>query len=142
MQFALFSSVVLSALAAVSAVPINAADGNSLVVWSPKITSPTADTTWTAGQQYNVTWSTDDAPEDISNGGSVVLGQKETLLNDQKLADGVDLRAGFVTVTAPDVKTGKYFVDLFGDSGNWSPEFKIDNKDKPAGPFDWLFGSA
>ena len=50
MQFALFSSVVLSALAAVSAVPINAADGNSLVVWSPKITSPTADTTWTAGQ--------------------------------------------------------------------------------------------
>ena len=31
---------------------------------------------------------------------------------------------------------------VFGDSGNWSPEFKIDNKDKPAGPFDWLFGSA
>ncbi|TRM59245.1 hypothetical protein BD626DRAFT_157366 [Schizophyllum amplum] len=140
MQFALFTSVVLSALAAVRAAPVDAIGGNSLIVWSPKITSPTADTVWTAGQQYNVTWETNDAPETISNEASVMLGHKEALMSDQVLADGFDLRAGYVTVTAPDVKTGKYFVDLFGDSGNWSPDFKIDNADKPAGIFDWLTG--
>ena len=67
-----------------------------------------------------------------------MLGQKETLLNDrafprlihsrppltpppEKLADGVDLRAGFVTVTAPDVKTGKYFVDCKRSSPSTPP---------------------
>lgn len=42
-------------------------------VFDPTIISPNAQTTWTVGQQVNVTWDTSDAPEQISNGSLVTL---------------------------------------------------------------------
>ncbi|THV03964.1 hypothetical protein K435DRAFT_774613, partial [Dendrothele bispora CBS 962.96] len=42
------------------------------------------------------------------------------------LAEGFDLRAGFVTVVVPNVPAGDdYTITLFGDSGNISDEFSI-----------------
>ena len=109
----------------VSAVPIAAAPRD---VFDPLILTPTTGTVWTIGSVQNVTWSTADAPQNISNGALVVLAQGGRLfedtqggiseysyfssdivvvdllaLSDDPLAQGFDLRAGFVEITVPDV---------------------------------------
>ncbi|KAF9065788.1 hypothetical protein BDP27DRAFT_1424532 [Rhodocollybia butyracea] len=123
MQFTLLISTIVALLTAfTSAQPVAR---NALDVWSPTVLSPTSTTVWTQGQQYNVTWDTSDAPSQISNGASVRLGVQHTL-TDTVLADGFDLRQGWVTVTAPVVPSGsEYTIILFGDSGNESEEFSI-----------------
>ncbi|GJE98417.1 GPI anchored serine-threonine rich family protein [Phanerochaete sordida] len=98
-----------------------------LDVWDPAITSPTAESVWHAGGTYNVTWETADAPASISEGSRVVLSKDfyEDYYN--PLAQGFDLRAGWVTVTIPPttVPGDDYQIVLFGDSGNYSPTFSI-----------------
>ena len=63
----------------VSAVPIAAAPRD---VFDPLILTPTTGTVWTIGSVQNVTWSTADAPQNISNGALVVLAQGERLFED------------------------------------------------------------
>ncbi|KIY60769.1 hypothetical protein CYLTODRAFT_495528 [Cylindrobasidium torrendii FP15055 ss-10] len=106
----------------------SAAEVNPLDIWNPAITSPTSETVWTVGQTVEVTWSTADAPENVSNGGSVVLGKGADFLYNV-IVDHFDLKAanGAIAVTVPDVEAGDdYFVVLFGDSGNASDKFTIE----------------
>ncbi|KAI0697918.1 hypothetical protein BC835DRAFT_1405569 [Cytidiella melzeri] len=114
---------VLSAL--VSASPVTQRD-----VFVPPITYPHAGTVWKVGQRHNVTWSLADEPEQITNGlGQIVLAQGGILIGlDNPLADNFDITLGRYEITVPDVPTGSdYSLVLFGDSGNYSPEFTITN---------------
>ncbi|KAK1224202.1 hypothetical protein PQX77_012902 [Marasmius sp. AFHP31] len=95
-------------------------------VWSPRITSPTAGAKWVAGSTVTVTWDTSDAPELISNGAAVRLNKAGWGGQYLKEFRSFDLRKGSVDVVVPDVgPADDYSITLFGDSGNFSPDFSI-----------------
>ncbi|KAK0221761.1 hypothetical protein IW262DRAFT_1482009 [Armillaria fumosa] len=102
-------------------------------VISPPITSPTAGAIWTVGQTITVTWNTTVIPpaSQVTNPiGKIVLGhQANNSLNldlDHPLASNFQLTDGQVDITVPDVEPrDDYIIVLFGDSGNTSPEFTI-----------------
>ncbi|KAF8817186.1 hypothetical protein BYT27DRAFT_7229123 [Phlegmacium glaucopus] len=102
-------------------------------LYIPKITSPTNNTTWIIGSYVTVTWDLHDMPKNVSNQkGSLMLGYLEDGSDDEHLqvehplAEGFDIKSGFVSIKCPDVDPDKqYIVVLFGDSGNRSPQFSI-----------------
>jgi len=102
------------------------------VVYAPHIMSPTAGTIWNAGQDYNITWDTSDAPVHITNTlGEVLFRVDDVTWDNTTLAKGFNITDGSVKVTAPTVPTGiHYSIVLLGDSGNWSPNFIIVNKNQ------------
>ncbi|KAJ7589514.1 hypothetical protein C8J56DRAFT_826742 [Mycena floridula] len=124
-----FKSFVLSALLAVSA---NAA-ALSLTraandVWVPKITSPVTGTVWVIGTRVKVTWSLDDEPANVSNGGKIFLRKAGQVTSVGDLTPAFDLKAadGSFELTVPVVTPGSdYEIILFGDSGNISEDFTI-----------------
>ncbi|SJL04100.1 uncharacterized protein ARMOST_07459 [Armillaria ostoyae] len=95
-------------------------------VYSPPITSPDANTVWTVNTTQTVTWDTSNAPVNISNRASIWLRKGDFTFGPVELAVDFDLRSGEQDVTVPSVVEGDdYIIVLFGDSGNWSPEFTI-----------------
>ncbi|KAG6910288.1 hypothetical protein DXG01_011685 [Tephrocybe rancida] len=123
MQFTtFFATVALSFISVVSGaiIPRSAKD-----VFVPTILTPTADTIWVMGTNASVTWKTDNAPVNISNGASVFLKGYGNL------AQGFSLRDGSVTFEVPFLYSTvfnpeeKHQIILFGDSGNDSANFTI-----------------
>ncbi|KAG6832078.1 hypothetical protein H0H92_005500 [Tricholoma furcatifolium] len=113
----LFATVAFTLASVVSAAVL---PRETLDVFTPTITSPTAETVWYMGTQVNVTWSTSNAPVNISNGAAVQLNGYGYI------ARGFDLRAGWVTVNVPLVSpVQQYQITLFGDSGDVSAPFTI-----------------
>ncbi|KAG1720482.1 hypothetical protein EDB19DRAFT_571034 [Suillus lakei] len=96
-------------------------------VFVPPIMYPHADVVWIAGHHHNVTWETDGAPVNITNGiGRVYLANNSIIDLDHPLATGFNILDGRVTIQVPSVATGRnYSLVLFGDSGNYSPQFTI-----------------
>lgn len=96
-------------------------------VFVPPIIYPKSGVVWIAGQHHNVTWETDGAPVNITNGiGRVYLANNTIIDLDHPLAIGFDILDGRVSVQVPSVPTGQnYSLVLFGDSGNYSPQFTI-----------------
>ncbi|EIN05326.1 hypothetical protein PUNSTDRAFT_137439 [Punctularia strigosozonata HHB-11173 SS5] len=97
-------------------------------VFVPPITAPIAGAVWPVGSQQTVTWDVSDPPEDIANPiGTIVLAKAGLVLDlDDPLATGFSILDGSHVVTVPDVTPGDdYSLVLFGDSGNFSPEFSI-----------------
>ncbi|KAK0188605.1 hypothetical protein F5146DRAFT_1055942 [Armillaria mellea] len=93
-------------------------------VYSPPITSPNATTVWTVNTTQTVTWDASNPPVNISNRASIWL--RKDNLSSLELAVDFDLRSGQQDVTVPDVvEADDYIIVLFGDSGNFSPEFTI-----------------
>ncbi|KAI0636381.1 hypothetical protein C8Q77DRAFT_1092437 [Trametes polyzona] len=125
LAFALLASwaqLVLGAPAAALAASLEKRD-----VFVPPVLYPHAGTVWTVGQRHNVTWDTTNAPVNITNGVGFILLRKGDLTTPLVLAHGFDIRRGRVEVTVPSVLPDKdYSVVLFGDSGNFSPQFTID----------------
>ncbi|TRM59247.1 hypothetical protein BD626DRAFT_572827 [Schizophyllum amplum] len=122
MFFFITALIAMFALA-VQAMPVVPVSRGALDVWVPHILTPTTGTVWTVGTTANVTWDTSDAPERISNGAAVLLRYIPPYAT---LAEGFDLRAGFVEVEVPEVTPDtNYTITLFGDSGNISNEFTI-----------------
>ncbi|TFY60169.1 hypothetical protein EVJ58_g5317 [Rhodofomes roseus] len=124
-------------LAAVHAVPLRR-EVHERDVISPPITSPDASTVWNVGETVTVTCfaarrNLSALPPDVNVTGAigkVVLGystwDSENLMIDSPLAQSFLLSAGQVSFTVPSVPTRtNYIVDLFGDSGNISPNFTI-----------------
>ncbi|GJE96876.1 hypothetical protein PsYK624_130840 [Phanerochaete sordida] len=96
-------------------------------VWTPQMTYPASGTVWESGKTYTVRWETKDAPVNITgaDSGFITLrsGDYETPVI---LAYDIHLRDGHASVKAPDVFTADdYSLVLFGDSGNWGPQFTI-----------------
>ncbi|OBZ68776.1 hypothetical protein A0H81_11344 [Grifola frondosa] len=113
---------MLSVVAVVSAIPISIRD-----VFVPPVTYPHYGTVWKIGQHHNVTWDTSGAPVNITNKfGLVVLAKGGLEDIDHPLASNFSILDGRVVVKVPDVTPGNdYAIVLFGDSGNFSPNFTI-----------------
>jgi len=125
----IFSAFILAASTLVSAAPIQPVE---LDVFCPTLTSPKAGDMWTAGQKYNVTWETDNIPDEKKNStGMILLGynynNSENLDIKHPLGVNFLLTDGFYEVTVPSNCSLRfdYTVVLFGDSGNASPDFTI-----------------
>ncbi|KAI0926917.1 hypothetical protein AcV5_007589 [Taiwanofungus camphoratus] len=114
---------LLSFFALVSAYPV------IRDVFVPPVTSPNRGTVWVVGQKYNVTWDTSHAPVNITNKiGKVVLAKNGSQDYEHPLAGNFSILLGSIEVTCPNVTTGTdYAIVLFGDSGNYSPDFTIVN---------------
>ncbi|KAK0202495.1 hypothetical protein DFS33DRAFT_1340573 [Desarmillaria ectypa] len=94
-------------------------------VYVPPITSPDASTVWTVNTTQTVTWDVSDPPVSITNRlGSIRLRKDDRTLP-LVLANGFDILLGEIEVAVPWVVEGDYSIVLFGDSGNWSPNFTI-----------------
>jgi len=115
--------------ALVYALPLNERNVEARDVFVPPVTYPHQGTIWLAGAHYDVTWETKDAPVNITNSiGQIYLRVGEETWLNTTLASGFNIRDGTVRVQAPKVPTGiDYSLVLFGDSGNFSPEFTIIN---------------
>ncbi|KAK0466909.1 uncharacterized protein EV420DRAFT_1506060, partial [Desarmillaria tabescens] len=95
-------------------------------VYVPPITSPDASTVWTVNTTQTVTWDVSDPPVNITNRYGLIMLRKDGLTTPLILANGFDILLGNFEVTVPWVVEGDdYSIVLFGDSGNWSPDFTI-----------------
>ncbi|KAH9955135.1 hypothetical protein BC827DRAFT_1238381 [Russula dissimulans] len=115
------------------------------LVIDPSITSPSADTVWTPGNEELVTWDPSMVPATGNYTGTLLLGNPnangENLDLNNPLADGFSLRDGSVRVICPKVPPGNtYIVVLFGDSGNASPRFTITSVNDGSGQLDLVPG--
>ncbi|ORZ12677.1 hypothetical protein BCR42DRAFT_419748 [Absidia repens] len=105
------------------------------LVLNPKITSPTADTKWRAGDKRTITWDTEHVvggPIPASYKGTLKLGYLDPKDSPNEhlkwdLASGFPLNKGSQVVTLPaDLETKRtYIIVLMGNSGNASPQFTI-----------------
>jgi len=84
------------------------------------------------GETYNVTWDTSNfPPEEESKTGLILLGHagnnSENLDINLPLANHFLLSKGCVDITIPFgvEERDDFFIVLFGDSGNTSPQFSI-----------------
>ncbi|KAJ3762404.1 hypothetical protein EV360DRAFT_35793 [Lentinula raphanica] len=94
----------------------------------PQILTPTAGDTWVIGDTQSVTWNVSSLPAQITNPvGQILLRKGELTQNGMlTLAGNFSIRAGNVSFIVPSVTPDDdYSIVLFGDSGNFSPEFSI-----------------
>ncbi|KDR80957.1 hypothetical protein GALMADRAFT_241511 [Galerina marginata CBS 339.88] len=126
-SFTTFASLLVSAFSVISASPV--ADPTVLEkrdVFVPPVLYPHAGTVWTIGQRHNVTWDTSNHPVNITNKVGLIILRKAGLATPVILANKFDILLGRIEVTVPWVVDGSdYQIVLFGDSGNFSPEFTI-----------------
>ncbi|THG99689.1 hypothetical protein EW026_g2707 [Hermanssonia centrifuga] len=96
-------------------------------VWTPPVIEPHAGAVWVIGQYYNITWGTDDPPDQITDYyGHAILAKGGIQNWDNLLASNFVLLDGWVTVQCPDVEPADdYAIVLFGDSGDIGPQFTI-----------------
>ncbi|KAJ6481059.1 hypothetical protein C8R45DRAFT_320076 [Mycena sanguinolenta] len=121
MKFSLFTLLAATALIAVHAMPLERRD-----VFTPPVLYPHDGTVWLVGQRHNVTWDTSDAPVNITNKIGQIMLRKSNLTTPLILADNFSILLGRIEVTVPWVIDGSdYQIVLFGDSGNFSPDFTI-----------------
>ncbi|KAH9852786.1 hypothetical protein C2E23DRAFT_150550 [Lenzites betulinus] len=95
-------------------------------VYTPPVLYPHAGTVWYKGQTHNVTWDVSSPPVNITNKIGRIMLRKGNIGTPLILADGFSILLGRIEVTVPWVIEGTdYSVVLFGDSGNWSQQFTI-----------------
>ncbi|KAH8099654.1 hypothetical protein BXZ70DRAFT_942748 [Cristinia sonorae] len=127
--FTFFFAPLFMAAMFVSAAPLNAELFSKKDVFVPTILEPTASTVWKTGEVRNITWDTSNAPAQITNRLGLVLLRFGDITAPLILAKGFDILDGTVSVTVPRVeKRTDWSIVLFGDSGNFSPQFEIDGE--------------
>jgi len=123
MKFAALLTVIASALL------VRGADDSTQDVWAPPITFPTAGVNLVYGQTYNFTWDASSPPPQITNNVAVFYLRQNSRTLPIILAGNVPITQGYTLVTIPWVDSGTYQTVLFGDSGNFSPDFQITSPD-------------
>ncbi|KAN0133648.1 hypothetical protein V8E53_008372 [Lactarius tabidus] len=109
-------------LSFVGAAPLAARD-----IYVPPITYPKLGTHWKIGTSHTVTWDNSNPPSEITNPDGVIFLRKGDQTTDTILASDFKVVNGHVTVKVPKVQPGNdYSLVLFGDSGNFSPQFTIE----------------
>ncbi|KAJ3983580.1 hypothetical protein F5890DRAFT_1413415 [Lentinula detonsa] len=98
---------------------------NKRDVFVPPITYPTNTTVWNSGEVHNVTWDISQAPVNITNKIGRIQLRQDDITFPLVLAYDFDILLGSYNITVPLVISGAYQLVLFGDSGNFSPEFTI-----------------
>ncbi|KAG7445081.1 uncharacterized protein BT62DRAFT_995051 [Guyanagaster necrorhizus] len=122
MKLTLPITILPALVASVLSTPIHI----SRDVYVPPVTYPVAGTVWTVNTTQTVTWDVSDPPVNITNRYGEIRLREGDLLTPLVLADGFDILLGQQEVTVPWVLEGAdYSIVLFGDSGNWSPDFTI-----------------
>ncbi|KAK2463256.1 hypothetical protein APHAL10511_004911 [Amanita phalloides] len=112
---------LFSLFAFVSSLPLFVRD-----VYAPPVLYPNTHTVWVVGQKHKVVWDTSNPPQQITNPiGQIYLRTEDHTMLDRPLALNFNIMKGHTEVTVPAVKPGLYRIVLFGDSGNFSPEFRI-----------------
>ncbi|KAF8817185.1 hypothetical protein BYT27DRAFT_7237633 [Phlegmacium glaucopus] len=126
--FNIFTAILLATVSI--AAPVNRPQ--ELIVFNPRIISPKASVAWPMGSRQIVRWETIGIPAKMINEtGLILLGHmangSENLNIEHPLASGFHISSGNTTVIMPSNIPARndYFVVLFGDSGNKSPNFKI-----------------
>lgn len=109
----------------ISALLVGASDATTQDVWVPPITYPDGSDTLIYGQTYNFTWDASNPPAQITNKAAVIYLRQNGRTLPLILAGNVPITQGYALVTIPWVDSGTYQVALFGDSGNFSPNFQI-----------------
>ncbi|TBU35383.1 hypothetical protein BD311DRAFT_743895 [Dichomitus squalens] len=95
-------------------------------VFTPPVLYPHNGTVWTIGQRHNVTWDVSNPPKQITNKQGLILLRKSGETTPVVLENGFDILLGRIEITVPWVVDGDdYSLVLFGDSGNFSPDFTI-----------------
>ncbi|KAH9928444.1 uncharacterized protein BXZ73DRAFT_102286 [Epithele typhae] len=95
-------------------------------VFVPPVTYPHAGTVWHSGQTHHVTWDTSAAPVNITNKVGRIYLRFHGITTPLILAENFNILDGRVKVTVPLVDDrDDYGIVLFGDSGNFSPQFTI-----------------
>ncbi|KAJ4483386.1 hypothetical protein J3R30DRAFT_3284270 [Lentinula aciculospora] len=95
-------------------------------VFVPEIITPTTGETWVIGDTQSVTWNVSSPPAQITNPVGQILLRKGELTQNVTLAGDFSILAGNVSFIVPSVTPDDdYSIVLFGDSGNFSPEFSI-----------------
>ncbi|KZP34629.1 hypothetical protein FIBSPDRAFT_942727 [Athelia psychrophila] len=108
----------------VSAVPVGKRE-----VYVPPVLHPHNGIVWKIGSAYNVTWNTTNPPKQITNTiGAIYLRKGNLTLLDDPLASNFSILDGRAEIKVPsNISAGKdYRIVLFGDSGNWSEDFEIE----------------
>ncbi|KAI0273486.1 hypothetical protein BC834DRAFT_816913 [Gloeopeniophorella convolvens] len=118
----LFFVFAVALMSVVQAVPLLQRD-----VYVPPITYPHEGTVWKVGDHHNVTWDNTNPPKQITNPVGRILLRKGDLTTSTVLASNFSILLGRIEVEVPEVTPGDYTLVLFGDSGNFSPVFKITN---------------
>jgi len=96
-------------------------------VYVPHLTSPHNGATWKIGTSHNVTWDNSNPPQEITNPDGVIYLRKGDETTNIVLASNFKILDGHVTVKVPNVQPGNdYCLVLFGDSGNFGPQFTIE----------------
>ncbi|KAJ7134789.1 hypothetical protein C8R44DRAFT_771476 [Mycena epipterygia] len=140
----IFNTLVSFLALALAATSTPILQPQQLDVITPHITSPTEKDSWTPGSIQTVTWETQDIPPAfVNNSGMILLGHMGTTYDSKgrpqttenlnttcPLANHFLIGAGKVNVTVPldTPPRDTYIIVLFGDSGNTSPQFKIQRK--------------
>ncbi|KAF8234311.1 hypothetical protein L208DRAFT_1394344 [Tricholoma matsutake] len=118
-----FFFTLLALFGYVASAPLSVRD-----VFVPPILYPGEGTVWEAGRTYHVVWDVSNPPAQITNKlGEIVLANKGYLNLAYPLAKDFDILLGRyeVKIPADTVPGTEYAVVLFGDSGNFSPNFTI-----------------
>ncbi|KAH7921314.1 hypothetical protein BV22DRAFT_1019579 [Leucogyrophana mollusca] len=123
--FTTFIITFLSLFAMAISLPVARLQARDVFV--PPILYPHAGTIWKVGNHHNVTWDTAGAPVNITNSiGHIYLVVHGLIDLDNELAGGFNILDGRVVIQVPDVAPADdYALVLFGDSGNFSPNFTI-----------------
>ncbi|KAI0784341.1 hypothetical protein C8Q75DRAFT_392209 [Abortiporus biennis] len=95
---------------------------NEKDVFVPPVTAPVEGAVWKSGET-----DTSSAPVNITNSVGFILLRSNGITTPVVLADNFSILQGQVEVTVPSVLTrDDYSIVLFGDSGNFSPDFTIE----------------
>ncbi|KAK7438748.1 hypothetical protein VKT23_017878 [Stygiomarasmius scandens] len=108
-KLAIFMTI-LAASSTAFATPVGSKKRAPLDVFVPPITSPAKGDVWVVGQQRNVT---------------CIMLRQDDMTTNIVLASCFNIIIGQIEVTIPDIPDGDYTLVMFGDSGNFSPDFTI-----------------
>ncbi|KAJ7148478.1 hypothetical protein C8R43DRAFT_889033 [Mycena crocata] len=87
---------------------------------------PRAETVWTVGTRQDVVWDISNVPKQIANSIGRIMLRKGDLSTPVILQENFSILLGRIEVRGPLVLDGpNYQIVLFGDSANFSPEFRI-----------------
>ncbi|KAH0832068.1 hypothetical protein J3R83DRAFT_12976 [Lanmaoa asiatica] len=113
----MISTRLITLLALAASLPLT--QSAMLDVWAPQITDPRSDTVWYIGTFATVSWDVSNPPSSITNPQGTIYLVKDGVIDLQNpLVENFDILAGTVAFIVPDVPSGIYQIDLFGDSGD------------------------
>jgi len=109
----------------VSALLVRASDASTQDVWTPNFIFPAGGEVLEYNKTYQFTWDVSSPPHQITNNVAAIYLRQNGRTLPLVLTGGVPISQGYAFVTIPWVDSGIYQGVLFGDSGNFSPDFSI-----------------